>query len=143
MRKVTTIGLALSLFGLWAGTTIAQKEPAKQASPVVGAWIESRDLGDDLTITFMADGRLAFDDRKTPVEWGSYKVNDTKNPTEIDFITPARANSTNGKPPLLGIYRIEKDTLTLYLSKTARPSKFENPEGSGIMRLTLKRAKKE
>jgi uncharacterized protein (TIGR03067 family) len=121
------------------------KEPAKKEkeSPLVGAWVESGERGSDLTITFTADGKLKFDDGKSAVEEGRYKVDDKKDPPEIDYITPARANPANGMPPLLGIYRIEKDILTLYLSERARPTKYEAPEGSGVMQLTLKRAKKE
>src|SRR5262245_15586783 len=131
MRKAVTLGLAFFLFSLCAVTASAPLGPATEESPVVGVWIESRELGGDLTITFTADGKLKFDDGRSPVEEGSYKVNDQKDPPEIDFITPARANPADGKPPLLGIYRIEKDTLTLYLSERARPSKYEVPEGSG------------
>jgi len=143
MRHAVMPGMVLLLVGLHAGAAPAPKEPAKKESPVIGAWIESRAMGGDLTITFTADGKLLFDDGQSPAEEGSYKVNDKKDPPEIDFITPARANPANGKPPLLGIYRVEKDTLTLYLSERERPSKYEVPEGSGVMRLTLRRAKKE
>jgi RNA polymerase sigma factor (sigma-70 family) len=120
----------------------AAREPARKESPVVGAWIEQREIGGDLLITFTPEGKLRFEDGQSTVEEGSYKVNDTKVPPEIDFITPARANPANGKPPLLGIYRIEKDALTLYLSESKRPTKYEAPEGSDIMRLTLHRVPK-
>ena len=144
MRSAVALGSALSLFGLLAVAAPVPKEALKKESPVVGVWIENRELpGGDLTITFTADGKLKFDDGRSPVQEGSYKVNDKKDPPEIDYVTPARANPANGKPPLIGIYRVEKDTLTLYLSERERPSKYETPEGAGIMRLTLKRAKKE
>jgi uncharacterized protein (TIGR03067 family) len=115
--------------------------PGKAA--LVGDWIERRELAGDLTITFTADGKLKFDDGQPPVEEGSYKLNDKKYPPEIDYISPARANPANRLGPLLGIYRIENDTLTLFLSERKRPAKFEAPEESGIMRLTLKRASKK
>src|SRR5262245_44306537 len=142
MRSAVALA-ALSLFGLLVAANDVPKEPPKKESPVIGVWIESRAFGGDLKITFTADGKLKFDDGRSPVEEGSYKVNDKKDPPEIDFITPARANPANNKPPLLGIYRVEKDTLTLYLSERERPSKYEASRESGVMRLTLKRAKKE
>jgi uncharacterized protein (TIGR03067 family) len=143
MRKAAALASALCLFGLLAVAAPAPKKLANKKSPVLGVWIEARDRGGELAITFTADGKLKFDDGRSPVEEGYYKVNDKKSLPEIDFITPARANPANGKPPLLGIYRIEKDTLTLYLSERQRPAKYEAPAGSGIMRLALKRGKKK
>jgi uncharacterized protein (TIGR03067 family) len=143
MRNAVALASALSLFGLLAAAAPVLKEAPKKESPVVGVWIESRELDGDLTITFTPDGKLIFDDGRSPAQEGSYRVNDKKDPPEIDYITPARANPANGKPPLLGIYRVEKDTLTLYLSERERPSKYEAPDGSGVMRLTLKRAEKK
>ena len=143
MRTAAALGMALSLFVPLATAAPALKEPPKKESPVVGVWIESRESGGDLTITFTPDGKLTFNDGRSPAQQGSYTVNDKKDPPEIDYITPARANPANGKPPLLGIYRVEKDTLTLYLSERERPSKYEAAYGSGVMRLTLKRAKKD
>jgi uncharacterized protein (TIGR03067 family) len=74
------------------------------------------------------------------VEYGRYEIDDTVEPPRIDYVTPARANPANKKPPLLGIYHLEKDTLTMYLNEKKRPAKFEAPDGSGIMKVTLKRA---
>jgi uncharacterized protein (TIGR03067 family) len=124
------------------------KGKEKRGPSPVGAWVTQRETGApaagvDLTITFTADGKLKFDTGKGQVEHGSYKVDDTKDPPEIDYIAPARANPANKKPPLLGIYRVEKDTLTMYLNEKKRPVKFEAPDGSGIMKVTLKRAKKD
>jgi uncharacterized protein (TIGR03067 family) len=142
MKNAIALAPALSLFGLFAAAAPAPREPAKKDSPVVGVWVESRGELGDLTITFTADGKLKFDDGKSPAEWGAYKVNDKGDPPEIDYVTPARSDPANGKPPLLGIYRVDKDTLTLYLSERTRPTNFDAPDGSGVMRLTLRRPEK-
>jgi hypothetical protein len=76
MRNAAALVSALALFGLLAVAAPAPKEPAKKESPVVGAWIECRELGGDLTIIFTADGKLVFDVGQSPVEGGSYKVHD-------------------------------------------------------------------
>jgi len=91
---------------------------------------------------FKADGKLVFDDGKSPAETGSYKLDGKKDPPWIDFVTPARNNPGNGKPPLLGVYKLEGDTLKLYVCEKKRPTKCEAPEGSGIMVLTLHRKKR-
>jgi len=119
----------------------------KKSSQLEGAWLEYRDKGgpgggDPLTITFKADGKLIFDDGKSPAETGSYKLYGKKDPPWIDFVTPARNNPGNGKPPLLGVYKLQGDTLTLYVAEKKRPTKCEAPEGSGIMALTLHRKKR-
>ena len=72
-------------------------------------------------------------------EHGTYKLDAKKKPAEID-ITPPKEDGTH-----LGIFKIDGDTLTICMSDkgaSERPTKFESPEGSKVMLLTLKRAKK-
>ena len=119
----------------------------KKASPLEGAWLEYREKGAPggdapLTITIKANGKLTFDDGKAPAETGSYKLYGKKDPPWIDWVTPARNNPGNGKPPFLAVYKLEGDTLTLYLNEKKRPTKCEAPEGSGIMVCTLHRKKR-
>jgi uncharacterized protein (TIGR03067 family) len=121
------------------------EKPQKAEPGVVGVWIEHRDNGvaeGDLTITFTPDGKIKYDDGRR-VEYGSYKLNAKKEPPEIDVVTPARANPANDKPALIGIYRIEGPALTMYLAEDKRPTKYEAPDGSGVMRWVLERAKKD
>jgi uncharacterized protein (TIGR03067 family) len=93
-----------------------------------------------VVVTFSADGKITIVEGGKPKdEQGSYKVDTKKNPAEIDVTAPKE----EGTYP--GIFKIEGDTLTVCLGdkgSTERPTKFESPDGSKILLLTFKRAKK-
>lgn len=123
---------------------------AKEAS-IVGAWAGEKAVAGGqekpvpeggITFTFTADGKLTVKEgpREKP-DTGSYKLDPKKDPPEIDIIPPEDKKD----PPLLGIYKLDGDTLTLCFShgKGGRPTKFESPEGSDTIVMTLKRVKKK
>jgi uncharacterized protein (TIGR03067 family) len=121
----------------------------KEAPSIVGEWNGEKAVrgGQEMpipeagiTVTFTADGKLKVTEGgKEKEEHGTYKLDAKKTPGEID-ITPPKEDGTH-----LAIFKIDGDTLTICLSdkgSTERPTKFESPDGSKIMLLTLKRAKK-
>jgi RNA polymerase sigma factor (sigma-70 family) len=125
----------------------APNDPPKKESPVVGTWEILPDAGSPTTgaggvaVTFTPEGKLLYQPGKGPAQEGSYKVDDKKNPPEIDLVTPARANPANGKPALLGIYKIEKETLTIYAAEGQRPEKLMADKKAGVMEIIYTRKK--
>ena len=122
----------------------AQEPQKKKQSPVIGTWEVvpepfSPTTGEQVTVTFAPEGKLVYRLGKGPAQEGSYRVDDTKSPPEIDLITPARAK--NARPPLLGIYKIEKDTFTIYTSEKQRPKKLQADRTLGVMEIKYMRKK--
>ena len=123
--------------------------PAKEPPSLVGEWLgESGVRGGKpdnpppgTTLTFTADGKVLFREGKDgSAEDGTYKADPKKTPAEID-ITPPKDEKA---PTLLGIYKIEGDTLTMCFAMGGeRPKEFASPAGSDVMLITCKRAKKE
>jgi uncharacterized protein (TIGR03067 family) len=120
----------------------------KEAPTLVGEWDGEKAVrgGKErpvpeggITVTFTKDGKLLFKEGTKDSTEGSYKVDAKKDPAEID-LTPPKEEGT-----MLGIYKIDGDTLTICLSEkgsTDRPTRFESPEGTNFMLITLKRIKK-
>jgi len=137
------IGLALVV-----AAPAKKEEPKKDAPTLVGEWYpESAVRGGKLdnpppgtSITFTADGKcLLKEGKREKVEEGTYKFDAKKDPAEID-ISPPNA----GGQAVSGIYKFEKDTLILCIVMGGeRPKKFEAPDGSEVMLITLKKVKKE
>ena len=141
---------AAVLFGvvLAVGAPGDKEAPKKGPPSIVGEWDgekavrggQERPIPDGgVKATFTADGKLIFKEGNKDPEEGSYKVDAKKDPAEID-LTPPREDGT-----LIGIYKIDGDTLTICLSEKGsadRPTKFESPDGTNIMLVTMKRVKK-
>ena len=112
------------------------KEKGPPPAPIVGEWVaESRTVGGQ-AIALPADGtRLVFrpDGTYTWVINGQdadpdghrYTLNPKADPAEIDFIP-------REKPIYLGVFKIERDTLTLCHTRAgnARPTALESPAGA-------------
>ena len=143
MNAAILLGMALSV------AAPGDKEaPKKEAPTLVGEWDgekavrggQERPIPDGgVTVTFTADGKMLFREGNKPTEEGTYKADPKKSPGEID-ISPPKEEGT-----LIGIYKIDGDTLTICLSEkgsTDRPAKFESPDGTNVMLITLKRIKK-
>lgn len=125
--------------------------PAKDAASIVGEWVGEKAVagGKDrpvpeggITFTFTADGKLSVKEGpRERADTGTYTTDPKKNPAEIDIIPPADKKD----PTIQGIYKLDGDTLTLCFGRGmggGRPTKFESPEGSDVMLMTLKRVKK-
>ena len=129
----------------------APKEAPKKEPTIVGEWIGEKAVsgGKELPVPpggiamgFNADGTLTLHEGgKGNAKTGSYKVDPKKNPAEIDLVPPADKKDDT----ILGIYKLEGDTLTLCFQKGSgeRPMKFESPEGDRTVVITMKRVKKD
>lgn len=130
----------------------AVKEPPAKAPSIVGQWTGEKAVagGKELPVpaggisfTFEEDGKLHIrEGMRDKVDTGSYKLDAKKDPAEIDLMPPADKK----EPVVSGIYKLDGDTLTFAFSRGApggaRPTKFESPEGSEVIVMTLKRVKK-
>ena len=138
------VGLAVVV-----GAPVKKEPPAKDPPSIVGEWVgESGVRGGKpdnppagTTITFTADGKVKFKEGKDEKpEEGTYKADPKKSPAEIDIVPLIDGKS----PTILGIYKIEGDTLTMCIVMDGeRPKEFASPPGSPVVLVTCKRAKKE
>jgi uncharacterized protein (TIGR03067 family) len=137
------------LFGLVLTVAAPDKDAAKKESPsIVGEWDGEKSVRGGMErpipdggvkVTFTTDGKMLFKEGNKDQETGSYKLDATKSPGEID-ITPPKEDGT-----LIGIFKIDGDTLTICLAdkgSSDRPTKFESLAGTNVMLVTLKRVKK-
>jgi uncharacterized protein (TIGR03067 family) len=139
----------LIVSALALGAPAAKDPPKKDPATIVGEWVGEKALagGKDLpapaggvVFEFTKDGKAVIREGPKPPEPADYKADPSKDPAEID-LTPGAAAKTG---TLLGIYRVEKDTLTVCFAVAgARPTKFESPDGSATLLMTFKRAKKK
>lgn len=148
MQASFAVGLALVLAA--PGTKDA---PKKDPPSLVGEWVGEQAVAGGMTLpvpdggivfTFAADGTLSVrEGNRSKPDAGSYKADPKKDPSEIDLMPPPDKK----EPMLQGIYKLDGDTLTLCFSRTGqgaeRPKKFESPEGSELIVMTLKRVKKD
>jgi uncharacterized protein (TIGR03067 family) len=141
--NVVLMGLALSL-----AAPATKDSPKKDTPSIVGEWIPSQAVRGGMndmpppgtSITFTADGKVIMKEGKRDrAEEGTYKIDAKKDPAELDLMPP-KGEERN----LTGIYKFEKDKLIICVSMGGdRPKKFESPEGSQTMLITLERVKKE
>src|SRR5262245_32784319 len=144
MQTVVWIGLVAVL-----GAPGPKEDPKKDAPTLVGEWVPTTALRGGkpdmppagTSITFTGDGKVLLKEgNQGKAEEGTYTTDPKKDPPEIDITPPDKGKGA----PVIGIYKLEKDTLTLCLIMgTDRPKKFESPDGSEIMLITLSRVKKE
>jgi uncharacterized protein (TIGR03067 family) len=98
-----------------------------------------------IRFTFTADGKLTVHEPGGGKggEAGSYKIDPKATPAEIDLIPSTAGN----EPTILGIYKLDGDTLTLCFHQggrgSERPKTFESPAGAKAIVMTFKRAKKD
>jgi uncharacterized protein (TIGR03067 family) len=142
------------MYSIVLGLAVVVGAPAKDASKkdvpsLVGEWTPTESLQGGkphnppagTTITFTADGKVLLKEgNAAKPEEGIYKIDAKKEPAEIDIVPPDKDKGQ----PVNGIYKFEKDTLIMcVIMGTGRPKKFESPEGSEIMLITLQRVKKD
>ena len=147
MTPTALLGLALAL----GAPALKDKD---KAPSLIGEW-EVESFGTNgvqtattpgLRYTFTEDGQwLIHRDGKETSKGISrgFTVDPKRSPPAVDLVTNTKAANTSR---LLGIYKVEGDTLTIYGTRAKgaeRPTRFEAPEGSGITVYVLKRAKKE
>jgi RNA polymerase sigma factor (sigma-70 family) len=152
---VVVLALSLAVAGsvVWARQVLADRpaagreEAPKDDEKIVGTWaIVSLEKGGqkapeedykEAKLIFAADGKLTA---KLPKgeKGGTYKLGPAKKPKAITITTEEGGT-------LLGIYKLEGDTLTVCLGDenvNDRPTEFATKEGAKVALLVLKREKK-
>ncbi len=89
----------------------------------------------DAKLEFFTDGKIQFT-KGTEQKKATYKINPAGKPKEIDLKPEGKDDA------MQGIYRIEKDTLTICICEgqnVARPAEFEAKDKNVLV--TLKRVK--
>jgi uncharacterized protein (TIGR03067 family) len=135
---VTSLLLALVL------AAPAPRETDKKETPsLIGEWAAESGIrsGKPATLNgmgliFSLDGTVTWKEaaQESKVK---YKFDPAKDPPEIDI------EFLGGAKKLLGIYKVEGNSLIICFSPSERPKKFESPAGAGSMLINFKRAKKE
>src|SRR5215213_9650941 len=136
------------LIGLALAVGAPAKDPPKKATSVVGVWtIEKAVVGGreeapsppGTTWEFTADGKFVMRLKGRGPREGSYTADLKRDPAEIDITPPGR-----DPKPGLGIVKVAGDTLTLcYVGGAERPARFESPERTQVILITLKRQKND
>ena len=136
--------------------TVCAQENAKEQEALQGTWIAvSQQFEGDKPMFF--DGKhfpknsatkMTFKANKIAVrfetpkdgdyEW-TYKLDPSKKPRQIDIVY--RMDGKDSKP-VLGIFRIENDTLTMCFGEKERPTDFATKADDGRALFVLKRAAK-
>jgi uncharacterized protein (TIGR03067 family) len=96
--------------------------------------------GKGMTLTFK-DGKVTKKAKDEKDEEGTYKIDDTKKPAEIDMTTPKKGKPDE-KETMKGIFMIDGDTLKIGFTAKGpdapRPTAFDGKE-TGIMNFKRKK----
>jgi uncharacterized protein (TIGR03067 family) len=129
----------------------ALKEAPKKETGIVGEWIpESMTMAGKaakaptagLRYEFTNDGKwiIRREGKDTPSTPREFKVDTKADPHTIDVGSPAKGGVG---PSMLGIYKVEGDSLTICFAPGGeRPTSFAPEENARFMVMVLKRAKK-
>ena len=144
-----TVLLALAL-----GVGAPNLKDKEKAPSLIGEW-EVESVGTNgnpiaatpgLRYTFTVDGQWLIHRNGKETAPGTnraFEFDLKRNPPTVDLLSNTKLANTSR---LLGIYKIEGDTLTIVGTRAKgveRPTKFDVTEGSGMTVYVLKRAKKE
>lgn len=144
MHTTTVLTLALTL-----AAPAPKEAPKKETPAIVGEWkcvafvgggkTWAGDALPEIVLKFTADGTFQQTARGKVDAEGTYVIDPTKDLAEVDY-----KGSKVGKENY-GIYKVEKDILTLCVTENggARPTKFESPDGTRVMLMTLERVTKK
>ncbi len=142
-----TLGVALVALAFVSPAFAADKELPKDLAALQGKWkavklsFAGKDIpADEITkknsmLEIKGDEGTPSEDGKTQKP-GKLKVDGSKTPAEITVDTPDM-----GK--MVGIYKIEKDTLTMCFSldEKVRPTKFEGTKEAPVIVMVLEKVK--
>ena len=138
-------------FALFGGLVLAlgatasaddKKDVTKDQKPFQGMWkvVEASRDGKaapklpDLLFKFEGD-KLHVTESKNEADTGSYSVDASKTPAEIDM------TGKKGEKAL-GIYKFEKDgKLTLYMTRGKEPVRPKSFDDKGVVKMVLEKAK--
>ena len=140
----------LTALALTVAAPAPKEPPKKDANPLLGEWVGEKAEAAGMPLPVPAggvsmeikpDGTMVMKEgSKAPEEVG-YTTNPKKDPHEIDLTPPAAGGKAM---TMLGIYKVEGDTLTLCLAAAGgRPTKFEPAAGQATILMTFKRTKKK
>jgi uncharacterized protein (TIGR03067 family) len=137
------LATVLAILFMEASTALHAGGAKKDAQLILGPWSmvagekagkkAPEDVLRNFHMTFEAEGKFKVR-VKDEDHAGTYTLNATKKPKEIDF-------SVDNKD-LSGIYLLEGDTLKICFGEGSRPTEFATQEDTKTMLLVLKRDKK-
>ena len=141
---------SVATIGLVAPLLLADPPPKADPAPLVGTWRSVRVVnggeewnGRPLVAEFRADGTAVLGDGSPPrggADPVKYTTAPDKTPAEIDVAAPVGRRAA----PVVGIYKLDRDTLTLCYSRGgARPTALESKPGSGVVLVTFERVKRK
>ncbi|MCI0457353.1 MAG: DUF1559 domain-containing protein [Gemmataceae bacterium] len=136
-------GLVLVAAALAAALTLLPAQAQEKGNSLEGKWRVKSVIGSGKpggeevqALTFEFKGERIIISVAGRNQEGTFKTDATKNPKQFDM------TFQKGREQSLGIYRIEKDTLTLCFTEprnNERPTKFESPAGSRTVLMVLER----
>ena len=145
--------MGTALLGLALAVGAPNLKDREKAPSLIGEWeVESMGTNGNQTptnpglrYTFTDDGQWLIHRNGKETSTGvtrAFTVDPKRRPPAVDLVINTKAATTSR---LVGIYKIEGDTLTIVGTRAKgaeRPTAFETPEGSGLTIYVMKRAKK-